>query len=290
MLQHPYAFSYAGLPLDGVDEFGCTWKTADPDGWFSGAPVRSGGGESRSGQDGQFPSHPLRDARVVTLSGTVRVDGTVPAGQALGLLEGAMRRIGAAPETGELVGAAEHLTLSGDGQLEQEARCRPESPHLATWQMAVKLPDPLLYDEQVVLSTGLEDTAGSGLTWPLAWPLDWGVPAGQTPGSVVVPNTGTAAYWPRLRVEGPVTNPVITVNETGDSIRYAGTLAAGQWLDIDCGNRRVLLNGLVSQASRVTFTGRWLVIPVGGASLSWAADTADPAASLIAFAHQGAFK
>jgi hypothetical protein len=104
-----------------------------------------------------------------------------------------------------------------------------------------------------------------------------------------VPNVGTATYWPVLRIDGPVINPVVTVNETGDWVRINRTVLAGQWLDIDAANRRVMLNGSVSLAGAVTYSGRWLGIPPGGASLSWNADTADAAARLTINGFEGAY-
>ena len=121
------------------------------------------------------------------------------------------------------------------------------------------------------------------------WPRDWGVPPGTTPGAITLPNAGKAAYWPRLRITGPVPNPVVSMVETGDWIRYNDTLEAGQWLDIDCGNRRVLLNGQVSVRQRVTSGGRWLAVPEGGGSITWTADAANPEASLSVWGYESAW-
>ena len=123
----------------------------------------------------------------------------------------------------------------------------------------------------------------------MAFPLDFGVPAGVTPGALSLTNDGTASYYPRLRIDGPVPNPVVSLAETGDQIAYSGTVAAGQWLDIDCSRRRVLLNGQVSVRHLVSAVGNWCAVPIGGGSLSWTADAADPAATLSAWAYEGAW-
>ena len=151
----------------------------------------------------------------------------------------------------------------------------------AAWSVTLAAPDPLLYGPPTYGSAGLASaTPGAGLLYPLAYPLDYGLPPGVTPGAVSVPNAGTAAYWPRLRIDGPVLNPVVTLVESGAWVRYNGSLLAGQWLDWDMANRRVLLQGQVSVRQRVTSSGNWLAVPVGGGSVVWTADTADPAALL----------
>jgi hypothetical protein len=101
-----------------------------------------------------------------------------------------------------------------------------------------------------------------------------------------VANAGTAPYWPRLRVDGPVTNPVVTLVESGAWVRFTGSLLAGQWLDLDMVNRRVLLQGQVSVRQNVSSSGDWLSVPPGGGSVTWSADTADPAALLSVWGYE----
>jgi hypothetical protein len=288
----PFAFAYAGFSLDGTDDLGCEWTTGDEDGWFSSPAIRSGTSEGKSGQDGEWPSTPLRGARVVRLSGKVRSPNGI------GTLETAIRRFAALPLTGFLVGYSDTFTLTGSAQIEDApaakiiASASLNGPRQATWQVTWKLPDPFLYGPDTFDSTGLSGAAGTGRVWPRVWPRDWGVPAGQTPGSIAVPNNGEVGYWPRIRIDAGdarLDNPVITLNETGDWVRYKGSLAAGQYLDIDCANRRVLLNGQVSVSPKVSFSGRFLGIPVGGGSLSWAADSNGANALMSVFAREGAW-
>jgi hypothetical protein len=205
-------------------------------------------------------------------------------------LEQASRRHAARSVTGSLVGVSEGVALSGAGFLLDAPLMSHWSPTVGIWQLVVNLPDPLLYGPETFASTTLAGSAGgTGLTYPLAYPLDYGVPPGVTPGAITLSNAGTAAYWPRLRIDGPVPNPSVSMVETGDTLRYNGTLAAGQWLDIDTANRRVLLNGQVSVRHLVSVTGRWLGVPIGGGSLTWTADAADPRATLSAWGFEGAW-
>ena len=160
-----------------------------------------------------------------------------------------------------------------------------------TYGLSLVAPDPLKYGPDAFgqapfVSTG----SGIGLQYPLAYPLDYGVPAGVTPGSVTVANVGKAAYWPRLRIDGPVTNPMVSLVETGDWVRYDGTVPAGQHLDIDCGLRRVTVgDNPVSVRDNVSSSGLWLAVPPGGASIAVTADSTSGASTLSVWSYEGAW-
>lgn len=152
-------------------------------------------------------------------------------------------------------------------------------------------PDPLKYGPEAFgQAPFIASGSGTGLTYPLAYPLDYGVPDGVTPGSVTMTNTGTAAYWPRLRIDGPVTNPMLSLVETGDWVRYGGTVPAGQHLDIDCANRRVTIgDNPISKRTLVTSSGAWLAVPPGGGSIAVTADATSSASTLSAWSYEGAW-
>ena len=273
---------FDGWSLIGTSPLGGRWKITGMSGWVSKTMRRDR--LARGSVGGSWPTQGLPAGRDVVITGeavygdavsmaTERRQFLALGGQTLSSLT--------------IVDAAHQLTafVETDG-----ITAPPVHDKMFTWSLTLHAPDPLLYGPAVSTSTDLEGAAGTGRMWPRVWPRDWGVPAGQTPGGVVVPNNGTAAYWPVLRIDGPVPNPVLTLNETGDWVRIEVDLAAGQWLDVDCGNRRVLLNGRVSLATHVSFSGNWLAVPVGGGSLTWSADAADPAASLTVNAVEGAFQ
>ena len=46
----------------------------------------------------------------------------------------------------------------------------------------------------------------------------------------------------------------------------------------------------VNVRQKVTYTGNWLAVPVGGGSLTYSADDADPAAVLSVWSNEGAFE
>lgn len=283
-----HEFAYGGLALTGIDGNGALWTVEAAEGWHGGAVMRTDRQE-KAGQDGDWPTTPHRGARVVRLQGKVFAPDLLT-------LEVCARTLAAAPVTGMLVGSSVFGDLTAFAQIEDAPEFSPISDTQAIWQFSLSTPDPLLYGSPTFAQASLSSTAaGTGRAWPRVWPTDYGVPAGVTPGAVSLSNAGTAGYWPRAQVAGPVPNPVLTLVETGDWVKYTGTVADGQVLDFDFANRRVLLGSsasmenAVSVRQKVTSSGSWLRVPPGGGSVSWTADGADPAALLSVWGYEGAW-
>jgi hypothetical protein len=104
--------------------------------------------------------------------------------------------------------------------------------------------DQLFYDEQQSTSMPLGSLTQGGLTFPLMFPFTIEDTAGAVgrPGFITV--EGTAPTWPVLRVAGPCANPTITHVASGRTLTVQGSLAAGEWVEIDTrpGWRTVLRN------------------------------------------------
>jgi hypothetical protein len=269
--------------IDAPGEFRVTAKVT---GWDDAPQVRSGI-EDRSQQDGGWDGSGFYSSRVITL------DGVVDAASHAGAQATADQLLALSPRT-------VHEFVVDKGALGvRSAMVRVTVGAVLDWlngetftyTLQLTAPDPLKYGPAWFDSAPLSGAvAGTGLTYPLTYPLDYGVPAGVTPGALSIPNAGTASYHPRIRIDGPVPNPVVRVAETGDWIRYGGTVPAGQHIDIDCAKRRVTIgDNPVSMRHLVTFSGRWCAIPTGGASLSWSADAADPAATMSVWGNEGAW-
>lgn len=160
-----------------------------------------------------------------------------------------------------------------------------------TFDIVVTATDPLLYGPAWFGSTTLAGSAvGTGRVWSRVWPRDWGVPAGVTPGAITVPNAGLAPYWTRLRIDGPVTSPVVRCVETGDWVKVDATIVASQWVDVDSGERHVTYGANADDLRYLTDAGGgWLAVPPGGATFTFEADSADPAASLTVYGFEGAW-
>lgn len=278
----PNRVAIGGFVADNsADDFRVTAKVT---GW--GSPPVRGSIEDRAQQDGGWDATPLYSSRLVTIEGVVSQPSHAAA-------QAVADALCALPLTKLLELVVDNDALGPRSSwVRVDVGADPEwvSPTRFSYSLQLRAPDPLKYGPVRFATTGLSSVSGgAGLTFPLTFPLNFGLALGATPGVVTVPNTGKASYFPRFRIDGPVTNPVVTLAETGDQIRVAGSVVAGQWLDIDCRQRRVLLNGRVSLRHRTSFVGAWCAVPVGGGSLSWTADFGSESSVLSCWAYEGAW-
>lgn len=93
-------------------------------------------------------------------------------------------------------------------------------------------PDPTWYDpdgESVAFALG----GGGLLAVPLAVPMQVG--ASTVDQTIAIQYDGTWDAWPIITLRGPMTNPVITNETTGDKLDFTGiTIGAGVDYVIDC--------------------------------------------------------
>lgn len=138
--------------------------------------------------------------------------------------------------------------------------------------------DPRIYSgAETVESTGLPSSSG-GLTWPVTWPQVW--PAVVSSGRIQAYNAGGTATRPRLVINGPATDPRVTLVGTGQVLAWDLELAAGQWLDVDTDRRTSLINGQVSRSGQMT-SRQWFELPPGFSEIAFDAATPNPDASLL---------
>lgn len=125
-------------------------------------------------------------------------------------------------------------------------------------------PDPRFYSD--TLSQGSYDPTGSGaggLVFPLTFPLGFNGAVGQAQLSVT--NEGTIATPPVLVVTGPVLNPIIDNDTTGQSIYTRECdLSAGVTLAFDVAARSVVLGGTTSRPDLIDVSlTDWFYLPPG---------------------------
>ncbi len=121
------------------------------------------------------------------------------------------------------------------------------STKLLRYGVSLFAPDPRFYSD--TLSTGAYDPTDSGeggLDFNLDFELVFNGAGGAARLSAV--NEGTVPTPPTFTITGPVTNPIIDNDTTGESLYTQDcALSAGDTLEIDMGARTVLLAGTTSR-------------------------------------------
>lgn len=134
-------------------------------------------------------------------------------------------------------------------------------------------------EQETVLVAFATDGEEEGRTYPLTFDRTY-VPTLPV-GTVNAINVGTARACPEFRLFGPVTNPLIENLTSGEQLRFVTTLTAGQWLEIDCRNKTVRLNGLKAQNRYNTLdfdVSEWIGLYPGDNLIRYRPDTITGAA------------
>lgn len=168
--------------------------------------------------------------------------------------------------------ARPYLVVEQDGE-QRRIRLRVDqqsapitNPSHQQVQAVWRAPDGVMEDltEQIWISNAVEAGEG-GRAYPRAYPLSYA--ASSPVGSVTGIYAGTADVWPVLRLYGPSDTPRVEHQATGDRLLFPGlTLLAGDWLEIDCRNHTIRLNGLVDQSrhDRLDFAASTFISLVRG--------------------------
>lgn len=230
------------LDFGVVEAAGVGWGLEDVQGWGSPASTIQVTQKPRS--FGAWVGAAYLPARVVSLSGWVEAPTTA-------LLSDAVDRLNAAASL-----TSTQLTVIEAGrarsmfvQRQGEVLVSWTSATAATWSVQLVALDPRKYAAPTIATCHLPFSSG-GMTWPITWPITW--TGMSNSGTVSIPNTGNATAPVLLRIDGPITGPVVTHLGSGAQMVFSTSLAlmAGEFLIVDMERREVLGNG---QASRSTF-------------------------------------
>lgn len=150
------------------------------------------------------------------------------------------------------------------------------------WTIGLMADDHRKLHQELSATTGLPSTTG-GLTVPFTVPFT--IDAVSVSGQTSLTNSGNIAGPVRLRVDGPVSGPIITHMVSGQSLVFSSsyTLAAGQWLDIDMDAHTVLENGQANRRMYV-ISDDWSAFEPGDNTWSFTASAYDATARLTVYA------
>lgn len=236
------------------------WVCRRLQGWYSGAPIRDDA-QDRPAADGAFGiSKAYRSARPLRFEGALFAASAAQAQAELWRAFSAVQADGR-PFPLSVTDAIGTLTatVSVSGAIEIE----PETDRVARVVARFVAYDPVKYSAPRQLVTGLP-SAGGGLTYELHEPsgtLDYG--ANGDLGRVELSNAGTAEVWPRVRVDGGLSQGFFAQRlDTGQTVRYDRVVPSGSWVEIDFATGAVLVDG-VSDGSTYLTRGEFFSVPPG---------------------------
>lgn len=265
------------LNLFGDDEFGVSWFVPRGGLDWSGAPATTLELMQRPRGHGAWSGASYRQARSYSLTAVLQAPNRALAEAAVD------RALGAAPLDGALLTVAE-------SSVTRSTMVRRDDEILVTWlndtsaqiSLGLVAADPRKFGATLTGSTGLPSSTG-GLTFPHTFPHTFD--AVTVTGQVSLFNPGNVAGPVRLRIDGPVTAPVVTHVSSGRSLVFSSSLVlgAGQWVDVDMDRREVLENGQSSRNGWVTGRG-WSAFEPGDNTWAFTAGTYDAGSLLTVYA------
>jgi hypothetical protein len=267
----PIAVALDGVPLYGKDANGVSWDVQRLDGWDS--PDVRLDFAARPAAHGSYDSDVWYAERKPTIEGTFFAPTFAAqrqAEQALSRLTSSLQpvplQVDEPPYSRQLmVKRAGRLTLTQIGLVTQ-------------YSLPLVAPDPRRYDvTSISSSTGLPSD-GVGFGPPFGAPFGSGISG--TSGALNLTNVGDIESWPTLTITGPVLDPVVRNNTTGDELRFTIDLPAGSFLTIDTAERTILLDGTANRRNALLTGSRWPPIVPGSNEFVFRAAVFSATASL----------
>lgn len=132
-----------------------------------------------------------------------------------------------------------------------------DGPHITArrpkaFQVTLVSADPYALsstESSIVITPGA--AAGEiGIPNPITNPITTSLAA---TGQQFVVNQGDAPTWPRFRIDGPITDPQVLNNTTGQLVGLNYDLGPGEFLDVYPQRGRILLNGTADRYSALDF-------------------------------------
>jgi hypothetical protein len=104
-------------------------------------------------------------------------------------------------------------------------------------------------------------------------------------GSLTVTNDGHVPIYPTFTINGPCTNPDIINDTTGETLSIAETVAAGDVLTIDMGQRTAIITGAGGAETNVlgSVSGVWWALDIGDNAIRITSDVAVAFTGSIAY-------
>ncbi len=209
------------------------------------------------------------DGRLVALEGFIFGEDRAAAIRELRLIEKPLL------ETLDNGPALLKWTEQGNGGLALQAAVKLASdvelvleggPPILRYQAQLLAQDPRAYSQTLTTATGgTIGTSPGGMTFPRTFPITFAASAG---GTVAVSNEGNRPTPAMFRLYGGVTVAQILLVGTAKKIAISGTIAPGDYLEIDAQARTMMLNGTSSALHYLDPAATtWFELPVGTSTI-----------------------
>lgn len=223
----------------------------------------------RDGASGSWQGTDFAASRTITIRGTIISGAQTPRFIARYLM-GKWNSIGVSGD--QLL----EIKLPGFPELQTVGRCRNNASYNARDWGRSAIPFTLQFDDRrgylVTTTVWSAEGATSGGTDGAAWPWEWPVSFGATSSKVLsIWNAGDFATPATIRFSGPAVNPRVTNPATGEYAGIAGTIAAGDWVEIDPDSATILDSSGASRMTDLLTGSTWLYMPRGATTLIYTA-------------------
>jgi hypothetical protein len=250
------------LVLNTVDAQGVGWYCASMDGWDS--PDTRTTLTEREADHGAWAGPVYLQERVVTLAGKAYAPS--PDG-----VFGAVEQLKTANSLGDQTltvyeTVPRQLTVRRSGKLLAQRL----TDQVVDWSIQMTAADPRLYATTQTVTTLRLPSVTGGLQFPATFPVEFD--ATVIAGDTTITNDGTIDARPTIVINGPVSQPLVTVTDpdgTAMSLLYGGDIAAGDWVVLDCDAHTAYYNGVASR--RALVSGDWPTLLPGASGLSFRA-------------------
>lgn len=136
--------------------------------------------------------------------------------------------------------------------------CELTSLTVGRWQLQLSATDYIIEAQTLNSVTSFLPQSG-GVTYPVTYPVQFG---GSSGGSVTASNNGNAPAFPLVTLYGPMINPVIGNDSTGESIRLNLTLVAGDVVVVDMKKRLIVQGGTTNRMGAfISGSKFWAILP-----------------------------
>lgn len=222
---------------------------------------------SRPWQHGASDATRFYGPRLIALTGSIQAASLAELWQLLDDLKGSLALGSERTLTFERdgLGYAETIVVRVDSPVDVPITAGMVQPYLA-WGVSLLAPDPRFYGPQSSGSYDPTTTGDGGLVFSLDFPL---VFEGDGSATLTVTNEGNIETPPVFTITGPVVNPIIDNDSTGESIYTTGLdLDTGDTVVIDVAARQVLLGGTTNRPDLIdSSTTTWFDLQPGSNQL-----------------------